>query len=182
MKQGRLPIRTLMIGVGVVAVNLAVLRALSSARRGDYQVGLWTALLVAGLAFWTALQVCGAIALRRRGPDRAYWLGLVAGGAIGALSLIAARSLPGSFLWAAWRSYYLAAERLLFNDRTAALLIGMRGTRWLELIEVLAFTAIEFFPLVLAAWVGGLSARLLHKRLGWATNGARRNWSPGEQN
>ena len=157
MTQGRFPLRTLMIGVAVVALNLAVLRALYSTRRLN--------LLVGGLVFWTALQVCGAIALRRRGRARAYWLGLVVGGAIGSLLLIAARSLPGSFLWAAWRSYLVAADRLLFNDRTVDIIIGIIGTRWLELADVLAFTAIEFFPLVLAAWAGGLSARLTHKRI-----------------
>lgn len=157
MKQGRFPIRTLMTRVAFVAVNLAVLRALYSTRRID--------LLVGGFAFWTALQVCGSMALRRRGRARAYWVGVVAGGVIGALTLIVAASLPGSFLGAAWKSYVVAADGLLFNDRTVDLIIEIIGTGWLDLADALALTGIVFFPLVLAAWVGGLSARLIHKRI-----------------
>lgn len=157
MKQGRFPIRRLMTWVAVVAVNFAGLRALYSSRSVD--------LLIGGLAFWTALQVWGSLAFRRRGRARYYWLGLVTGGAIGSLALIAARSLSGSFMWVAWKSYLVAADGLLFNDRTVNILIRIIGTRWLDLADVLAFTGIEFFPLVLAAWVGGLSARLIHKRI-----------------
>ncbi len=157
MKQGRFPIRTLMTWVAIVAVNLAVLRALYSSRSFD--------LLVGGLAFATVLQAYGAIALRRRGRVRAYWLGVVAGGAIGLLSLIAAWSFPSSFLWVAWKSYLVAADGLLFTDRTVDIVIGIIGTRWLGLADVVALTAIEFVPLVLVACVGGLSARLIHKRI-----------------
>jgi hypothetical protein len=137
-----------MVWVAVVAVNLAVFRALYTTRRID--------ILVGGGVFWVALQVGAILVIRGCVRSRSFWQGFVGGGTIASFFFIAAFSFPKSAAGESWKAYLVVADRLLLNDKTQRMLARVFGNVWGELAEVLTFTAIEFLPLVLAALVGAI--------------------------
>jgi hypothetical protein len=105
----RFRIHRLMFWVAFVAVNLAVFRSLFSTRSID--------LLGAGLMTSILLQVAAFRAFRNQGRGRSYWLGFVGGGAVAALTYLEARSYPYSVWGSVWRTYLIAAEGLLVEER-----------------------------------------------------------------
>lgn len=156
VRLGRFTIYKLMVGVAIVAVNLAVFRALYGSRRID--------ILVGGAAVWLVLQVGIAFALRAGGRNRPCWLGFVAAGLLASLTLIAARYSPGSVFGRVWYGYGVVAVGFVSNERAQYAICRAIGNMWGELAVALLITAVEFAPLVLAAGAGGLFARLASRR------------------
>jgi hypothetical protein len=153
----RFRLHTLMIWVGVVAVNLAVLNALAASRRPNIIGG--------GLMTWLTLQVGAGQALRRRHGDRAFWLGFVGGGAVVTLSLLYSWSSRQSFLWTVWGRYFALADKVLnfyLDDVVPALSTAIKS-RAISMISFrLLSSFVMFLPGGLAALVAGLTTRRIY--------------------
>jgi hypothetical protein len=147
-----------MIWIAVIALNLAVFQGLFANGRIDALVG--------GAAVWVVLQVAAAKSLRNRGDPRYYWLGFVAAGTLTSLTLITARVFPGSILGKVWTAYTGMVESLFFTESAQVRVFRLFGNLAGEIAIDLAFTAVEFTPLVLAAWAGGFLTRRIASRIG----------------
>jgi hypothetical protein len=100
VKLPRVSIGTLMIFVGVAAVDLALGRAIHA-----YHRGLLPGIALSGLV----LQVGLFRMIRGKGMVRAFWAGYIAAGALTFSSLL----FPGSRFWTAWYTYFLIVGNCL---------------------------------------------------------------------
>jgi hypothetical protein len=154
----RASIAALMTVVGIVALNLSVLRALYATRRVDFLLG--------GAVMSVLWQVAVFRAFRTSGRSRLFWAGFAGGGTLAALSLIAAYYFPHSLMGILWWGYGdLVGGWLEGLVLRLAPGFGFNGVV-MELTFVLLVTASEFIPIILAALLGGLLTWPIGKRRG----------------
>ena len=174
MRTPRLSIAGLMLGVVIVALNLAV---------GRYLFGYQSEILV-GIALGAiTLQVAIIQLIRRRGRDRAFWVGFLVLGSLVMASFIWAMCFseilgfhpdgrggftlirtPGSLLYTLWNGYSrFVYERIIetylidFRANEQFYRDSMMGRVLLTMIRALAW----FIPQLLIAVIGGVVARLI---------------------
>jgi len=150
MTPPRFRIRRLMVVIALIAVNLAVLRALFVTRRVD--------LLIGGSIVWVAFEVGVLRALRRPGRQRRFWLGYLGFGALATLSFLVAVWFPESWPASVWKGYLLRS-----NDLLEQLIMGSAQRYGYslahELLFVVGFALQWVLPLVLVAVAGGVLTR-----------------------
>jgi hypothetical protein len=152
VKQPRVKIITLMTVVGVVALNLAVARALyaydTEALYGSVLIGL-------------SLQIGLVRLIRRRGRVRAFWTGFVTAGSLAFLTFLLAER-PGAYetLWyRAWSEYTDVAEDCLLYLPGSAAIRGMSQQQSTAEAALIVLASLIFFPpQLLIALSGGLLA------------------------
>ncbi len=152
MNRSRVKIINLMTAVGVVAVNLAVGRAIYAFDTETF----WGSVLVG-----PSLQMGLIRLMNRRGRDRAFWIGFVTAGSLAFLTfLLAEREGGSSTLWyRAWSDYTDVAVDWAEHFPGGAVLrvASFRGTP-LNPALIVAASLIFFLPQLLAALTGGLLA------------------------
>ena len=148
-------IHKLMIVVALIAINLAVLRALFASRRVDVLIG--------GALLWATLQVGIFRAIGNRNRSRPFWLGFMGFGSIATLSFLAVVYLPQSVAGSVWNGYLVRVEGLVGPIFEASAL--RNGHPLIHELLFVAVLAMEWVvPLVLAALAGGFLARRFGKR------------------
>lgn len=156
----RLSIGWLMALIGIIAVNIAAIRALVAREP--------TPLWLGGLYPTAVALQAGLLGLaRRRGPSRAYWAGFVAGGLVALGSVVcyfvypretvtvpggAVTLIPGPWVTRCWDAYSRAIEPLLAP-------LAVSG--WLDrpLVQLAVVAVAATLPQLAIAGLVGLATR-----------------------
>ena len=152
MSRAQHRIHRLMVVVAIVAMNLAVLRALFS----THQVPI----ILGGLALWLGFQIVTFRAVRSPGRSRTAWAGYTAAGVVMTMIYVTSYYAPHSLVGRACRSCSL----LIAPPIMRLIEISMRrfGNSIVhELFVVLLLAAVWLMPFAVALVCGGYIARAL---------------------
>ena len=149
MNRPRLSMAKMMAIVGIVAFNIAAVRALLSSRM-ELAFGL--------TPIGILLQVALLKAIRHQGRSRFFWAGFSILGTAAAASFIWAAFFDKSWLGIRWYSYTLSANAFL---RLYLPGLGLSMFSPNKLIIIATVVIICFAPQLAAALIGGLSGLLI---------------------
>jgi hypothetical protein len=177
MHTPRLLVRTVMILVAVVAIDLTALRAIFGLAM-NFGTGLQA--LINTVPIGLALNISLLRIFRTRGRARAYWVGFLVCGLLAMMSAAWAALTPegsvlsttggpntilhGSRIWFLWQSYFVfmvnCLEALGFDIRSfSPLSLDDPGIGYTTIVGIIAF-----IPQLAIALVGGLFARSINRK------------------
>jgi len=161
-----------MIGVALIAVNMAVVRSLLLL---GYHYSI-TAIL---LLIWVMLECALIRACNSQGRRRTFWFGFAGSGACVTLSILNARALPNTALFRFWAGYFFLFEGPAASRLSGKIFLLTANSLPLRISPDIIIATAIFLPPFLGALFGGLVASLIDRRASPAPNPATQGLHPG---